>query len=163
MNAAMELVRLTAAFNARLWMENDRLELDVPADFPTGLVQLLREHKAEVLDYLSQHPQPSGQRWRIKFSESQYSDDAEIEDIRQSIHQRGVVLVWSTALDDLVAFHRPEFDLHDIPPGFVPYSTRELAVLFGQHGVPSHENLKLIHEAKKYGVRIIDDAEGKSS
>jgi hypothetical protein len=164
MTSAVELVRLAIAFEARLWIDDDRLELDVPADFPAGLVLLLREHKAEVLGYLRQHPIPAETQYRLKYPRFPQASDQELAEILQTVQQRGFVLVWSTNLNDLVAFHRPELDLHLIPPGFVPYSTRELAVLFSQDvEPPSTEGLRLIHEAKKYGGRIDNHQARESS
>ena len=42
------------------------------------------------------------------------------------------------------------------PPGFVPYSKQEMEELFGEgKDAPSPEGLRLIHEAKKCGARVI--------
>jgi hypothetical protein len=162
MTSAIELVRLAIAFEGRIWIDNDRLELDVPDDFPAGLIQLLREHKIEVLEYLRQHPKPAVKQYRLRYPEFPQTSDQELAEILQTVRRRGLILVWSTTLKDLVAFHRPELDLRQIPPGFVPYSTRELTVLFGQDAALSKEGLRLVHEAKKYGGRVIDDLTGGS-
>ena len=164
MTSAMELVRLAMAFEARLWVANERLELDVPEDFPDGLVQLLRENKAEVLGYLRQHPVPDVKKYPLKYPDRPRTSDQELAEMVQTVRDRGFVLAWSTALNDLVAFHKSEIDLRLIPPGFVPYSTKELAVLFSNdQDPPSIESLRLIHEAKKYGGRIIDGPAGSPS
>jgi len=66
------------------------------------------------------------------------------------------VLLWSTILEDYIAFYRTEADRKKIPPGFVPYSEQELRELFGEgKTAPSPNGLRLIHQAKKYGGRII--------
>ncbi len=60
------------------------------------------------------------------------------------------MLLWSTVLEDLVAFFKTEADRAKIPPGFVAYSEAELIHLFGDGGtMPSTHALKLIHDAKK--------------
>ena len=91
---------------------------------------------------------------------------SEMEEIELRLDERGYVLVWSTMLEDLVAFYESESYLKSIPPGFVPYSRHELIELFGDDkpAIPL-EKLRLIHEAKKSGARVVsqDEAEDEKS
>lgn len=52
MTTALELVRKARALGATLSTDGDRLELDVPVDFPDDLVEELRAHKASILSFL---------------------------------------------------------------------------------------------------------------
>jgi hypothetical protein len=56
-----------------------------------------------------------------------------------------------------VAFYKTEADREKIPPGFVPYSDKELFELFGKNSSPRKHTLRLIHEAKKLGARVVDN------
>ena len=57
---APDLICESEKRGARLWAEKDRLELDAPADFPDEMIELLRQHKAEVLAYLRNELNMSG-------------------------------------------------------------------------------------------------------
>lgn len=46
------------------------------------------------------------------------------------------------------------------PTPFSQASTREMAVLFSKDSASSTENLRLIHEVKKYGGRIVEGRTG---
>ena len=159
MTNATELVQLTRALGARLWVEGGRLELDAPADFPSGLIQLLRQHKGEVLAYLCQHSDKQ-QSYRLKYPRLEQPDDPELAEIVGCVNQQGYVLLWSTVLGDLIAFYKIGTNLAEIPPGFVPYSDRELQVLFVDGGLLPVESLRLIHEVKKFGGQIADESRG---
>jgi hypothetical protein len=63
-------------------------------------------------------------------------------------------------LGDLIAFYKIGTNLAEIPPGFVPYSDRELQVLFVDGGLLPVESLRLIHEVKKFGGQIADESRG---
>jgi hypothetical protein len=160
MTTAAELVQLVQALGARLWAEEERLELDAPDDFPSSLVQLLRQYKAEVLNYLRQHSNKRQQNYRLKYPELKQPDDPELAEMVRCVNQQGYVLLWSTVLGDLIAFYKVGTGLRDILPGFVAYSDRKLQVLFREGGLLSAESLRLIHEAKKYGGRITDESRG---
>lgn len=103
---------------------------------PADLREKIRLHKADLLDQLT--------------------DDSELVEIVQQVKRRGHVLLWSRALRDLVAFTQSEADRENVPPSFTVYTITELIEVFGE-GVPSPESLKLIHEAKKQGGRIISE------
>ena len=85
------------------------------------------------------------------------ADDRELQEIENRVLTKGYVLLWSNALNDFVAFYKTEADRGKIPPGFVPYSDKELFELFGKNSSPSKHTLRLIHEAKKLGARVVDD------
>ena len=59
-----------------------------------------------------------------------------------------------THFKDLVAFAQTDADRDNVPPDFTTYTITELMEVFGD-GTPSPGSLKLIHEAKKHGGRII--------
>ena len=61
-----------------------------------------------------------------------------------------------STLNDFVAFYKTEADRGKIPPGFVPYSDKELFELFGKNLSPRKHTLRLIHEAKKLGALVVD-------
>ena len=52
MTTAPDVVQQARSLDARLFLLGDKLELDVPDDFPEEVVDLLRVHKSQVVDYL---------------------------------------------------------------------------------------------------------------
>ncbi|MFC1944984.1 hypothetical protein ACFLX5_05880 [Chloroflexota bacterium] len=92
--------------------------------------------------------------YHLKYSDTQAISE-ELNEIVARVRGEGYVLLWSTVLEDSVAFYKTEADRQKIPPGFVPYSDQELWGLFGE-GKAAHspDKLRLIHEAKKKGARI---------
>jgi hypothetical protein len=50
---AHELVRQVQGHGAAIWANGDKLELELPDNFPDVLMDALRQHKTAVLDYLS--------------------------------------------------------------------------------------------------------------
>jgi len=85
------------------------------------------------------------------------ADDQELIEIENRVVTKGYVLLWSNALNDFVAFYKTEVDREKIPSGFVPYSDKELFELFGKNSSPRKHTLRLIHEAKKLGARVVDN------
>jgi hypothetical protein len=88
------------------------------------------------------------------------ADDQELTEIENRVVTKGYVLLWSNTLNDFVAFYKTEADRGKIPPGFVPYSDKELSELFGKNLSPRKHTLRLIHEAKKLGGCVVDDESG---
>ena len=133
---------------ARLWVQGDGLELDAPADFPEELVELLRMHKPEILEYVRNGPRSLGAGCEV-------TGEAEMLELQQRIEREGYVLVRSTVLEDFVAFYNTDGDRRKVPPGFVCYGQDELLELFGE-GRPefSADTLRLIHQAKRLGARV---------
>ena len=85
------------------------------------------------------------------------ADDRELTEIENRVLTKGYVLLWSNTLNDFVAFYKTEADREKIPPGFVPYSDKELYELFGKNSSPRKHTLRLIHEAKKLGGCVVAD------
>ena len=94
--------------------------------------------------------------YRLKYPDAP-ADDQELTEIENRVLTKGYVLLWSNTLNDFVAFYKTEADREKIPPGFVPYSDKELFELFGKSSSPRKHTLRLIHEAKKLGARVVDD------
>ena len=145
-----------------LKVEGDRL-LYHPASAASGeLVATLRQYKSEVIkllisqSYTEMSLQPKA--YRLKYPDARITRE-ELEQIAQRVKSEGYVLLWSTVLDDLVAFYHDEESRGKIPPGFVPYREGELNKLFGGHKQVSIAALKLIHEAKKAGGAKVTSCE----
>lgn len=99
---------------------------------------------------------PNAQEARLKYPSHDKATNAELADLEAQVNTKGYVLLWSNVLDDSIAFYRTEEDRKMIPPGFVPYSKEELGVLFAEGDkAPSLNGLRLIHEAKRLGGRVI--------
>ena len=92
---------------------------------------------------------------RLKYPDAP-ADDQELTEIENRVSTKGYVLLWSNTLNDFVAFYKAEADREKIPPGFVPYSDKELYELFGKNSSPRKHTLRLIHEAKKLGGSVVD-------
>jgi len=127
---------------------DDRLRLEPGSRVPLDLVEELRQHKQEIILKLK--------GYQFKYADPQASDQ-ELAEIKARVDVEGYVLLWSTVLQDLVAFYRDEVDQSKIPPGFVPYSLAELTELFGK-GKCSSDRLRVIHEAKRLGGHIVPGA-----
>ena len=101
--------------------------------------------------------------YRLKYPACDQATDAELAELKEQVDTKGYVLLWSNLLADFIAFYRSEADLREIPDCFVPYSKGELMVLFGyDEPDPSPNGLRLIHEAKKEGGRVLGDQDGDS-
>jgi hypothetical protein len=129
-------------------VSGDKLRLEPGSSVPKELVEELKAHKPEVLCLLKLRG------YRLRYPGNQVTDQ-ELTEIEARVERDGYVLLWSNALNDFVAFYKTEADREKIPPVFVPYSLAELDCLFG-HGKPP-ASLKLIHEAKKLGGRVVDN------
>ena len=93
--------------------------------------------------------------YRLKYPDAQATRE-ELEEIVERVHGEGYVLLWSTVLQDLIAFYRDDEAKSKIPTGFVPYSEAELEELYGDGKPPlSKSTLRLIHEAKKCGGCVV--------
>ena len=99
-------------------------------------------------------------RYRLKYPEHDQATDAELADLEEQVNTMGYVLLWSNLLADFVSFYRDESDLQRIPDCFVPYSEGEIWELFrDRENDPSPDGLRLIHEAKKQGGRVLSEEE----
>jgi len=92
--------------------------------------------------------------YRLKYPDVP-ADYQELTEIEARVERDGYVLLWSNILNDFVAFYKTEADREKIPPGFVPYSDKELFELFGKSSSPRKHTLRLIHEAKKLGGCVV--------
>lgn len=99
---------------------------------------------------------PLAERYRLKYPEGQTSQQ-ELAEIEALVQDKGVCLLYSHVLKDYIAFVKNDSYLKDVPPGFVPYSDDELRSLFGGPDSLSSAKLRLIHEAKKLGGRVVDN------
>jgi hypothetical protein len=87
-------------------------------------------------------------------------EEQELKEIVASVNRNGICLLYSTVLEDYIAFVKDESYLKDVPPGYTPYLDSELRMLFGGTTTPSTRTLRLIHEAKKRaGGRVISREE----
>ena len=119
-----------------------------PGSIPPELRPDLRQQKPEIISYLIQR------RYEPVYPHQDQRED-ELKELVRRVEDEGYVLLWSTVLQDLVAFHRDDVDLATIPAGFVPYSDEELRYVFNaDEGEPSPDGLRLIHAAKKTGAII---------
>ena len=98
---------------------------------------------------------PAG-NYRLKYPDAP-AHEQELTEIENRVLTKGYVLLWRNTLNDFVAFYKTETDREKIPPGFVPYSDKELYELFGKNSSPRERTLRLIHEAKKLGGCVVDD------
>ena len=132
----------------QITIAGDKLQFRPGSAVPPELIPEIKEHKQELLKILKL------KGYHLKYSEPE-ATDSELAEIKARVDVEGYVLLWSTVLQDLVAFYRDEEAKRNIPPGFVPYSVAELTELFGQGKSCSKDRLRLIHEAKKQGAHII--------
>ena len=148
-----DLLTEVQALGGILVIDHGRLIADVPDGFPDAIVQDLREHRAEIQAELAKR------RYRLVYPHPDQRED-ELRELMRRVGEEGYVLLWCTALDDLVAFHRSDVDPSKIPAGFVPYSDEELWHLFSEGGAqPSAHALRLIHAAKQAGAVITSSGE----
>ena len=145
-----------------LKVEGDKLLYHPASVASEELISTLRQHKSEIIGLLknqaSTQSDPQLKACRLKYPDARITGE-ELEQIAQRVQSEGYVLLWSTVLDDLVAFYHDEESRGKIPPGFVPYSEGELNKLFGGQKQVSIAALKLIHEAKKAGGAKVTSCE----
>jgi hypothetical protein len=130
----------------------DKLQLRPGSDVPPQLLEEVKAHKPELVKILKL------EGYRAKYPEPR-ATERELAEIVARVYHEGYVLLWSTVLQDLVAFYRDEADKVGIPPGFVAYSLPELTELFGDKKRTSLDRLRLIHEAKKSGGAKVTSCE----
>ena len=81
--------------------------------------------------------------------------DQEMKDIVSLVKKQGYVLLWSSVLEDSVAFIHDDYDPSKLPLAFTPYTLDELCMLFADNSL-SANSLRLIHVTKKRGETITD-------
>ena len=129
-------------------ISRDKLQLEPGSRVPEELVDELKSHKQDIILL--------EKGYRLRYPGNQVTDQ-ELTEIEARVERDGYVLLWSNALNDFVAFYKTEADRGKIPPGFVPYSDKELWELFGKNSSPNKHTLRLIHEAKKLGGCVVDN------
>jgi hypothetical protein len=72
------------------------------------------------------------------------------ESIARRLKEEGWVLVWSSVVNDQIAFVWDERTLSQVPANVVPYTRAEVKHLVGS----DPGMLKLVHEAKKHGAVV---------
>ena len=129
-------------------ISRDKLQLEPGSLVPEELVEELKSHKQDIILL--------EKGYRLRYPGNQVTDQ-ELTELEARVERDGYVLLWSNTLNDFVAFYKTEEDRGKIPPGFVPYSDKELFELFGKNFSPTKHTLRLIHEAKKLGGHIVDN------
>ena len=145
-----EVLERLEVLGVKLEVVGDKVRLFPGSLVPPDILEELRQHKSEIIEHLT------GKRYPLKYPDAP-ADDQELTEIENRVVTRGYVLLWSNTLNDSVAFYKTEADREKIPPGFVPYSDKELFELFGKSSSPRKHTLRLIHEAKKLGGCVVDD------
>jgi hypothetical protein len=163
MDASTILDRL-AVEQVEIRVVGDSLVASPASQVPPELVDEIFAHSEEIAALI-----PKGPTARVVFPDEPPGGAANIAEIRFQGVQHGYVLLWSSVLEDLVAFYGTDADLEKIPPGFVPYSLDELDKLFAdENNEWSPDSLRLLHHAKKQGAVVTEvrreaDDENRSS
>lgn len=98
----------------------------------------------------------------LLFGQDALPGDEELKEIVRRYSQDGYVLLYSTVLEDTIAFVKDADVTKRLPDGYIPYSRDELVELCRPEiAAISHRTLRLIHEAKKQGAIIKDRTERK--
>jgi hypothetical protein len=130
-----------AELGVSLSVAGERLAMRPGSKVPQALRDEVRDHKEDLIVRLAPRE----------------PNELELDEIQARVRRDGLVLLWSTVLADTVAFVRADADGANVPGGFTIYTLFELTSLFG--GEPLSEySLRLIHQVKKHGGRIIDQA-----
>lgn len=98
----------------------------------------------------------STERLHLKSPEN-LASALELAEIDAIVEDEDVCLLYSHVLKDYIAFVKNDSYLKDVPLGFLPYSIDELRSLFGGPDSLSSAKLRLVHEAKKLGRRVVDN------
>jgi len=145
-----EVLERLEVLGVKLEVVGDKVRLIPGSLVPPDILEELRQHKSEIIEHLT------SKRYPLKYPDAP-ADDKELTEIENRVLTKGYVLLWSNTLNDFVAFYKTEADREKIPPGFVPYSDKELFELFGKNSSPRKHTLRLIHEAKKLGGCVVDN------
>ena len=161
MKLALELVKQARAIGAEFTIESGRVRVRAPMPLPSNLLESLRDHKAMILEYLiSEGSRRDLKDYVLRYADQGQSNDYELYEICSRVEREGYVLLWSTVLEDFIAFYRGEDKRREIPPGFVHYSEDELWELFKDDAKgTSLASLRLVHEAKKHGGNIVSSTD----
>ena len=119
---------------------------------PEELVLPILKCKPEIMLRLVQR------KYELVYPDGICRDD-ELNEIEERVRKQGVVLLWSRVLEDLIAFVRDGYDTSLVPAGFTIYTESELATLFPDDAPVT--SLRLIHEAKRSGGKVIGNEPDK--
>jgi hypothetical protein len=133
------IIRRLDELGVTMTASGNRLDLRPGSRVPEDLQVAVRLHKLDLIDRLP----------------PELPDDRELAEIVSRVWKRGYVLLWSSVLQDTVAFTRTWEDSKHVPLAFTVYTLDELVSLF--NGDPVDEgSLRSIHSAKQLGGRIVD-------
>jgi hypothetical protein len=133
------IIRRLDELGVTMTASGNRLDLRPGYRVPEDLQVAVRLHKLDLIDRLP----------------LELPDDRELAEIVSRVWKRGYVLLWSSVLQDTVAFTRTWEDSKHVPLAFTVYTLDELVSLF--NGDPVDEgSLRSIHSAKQLGGRIVD-------
>ena len=115
----------------------EKLSLKPASRVPEQLMNQIKRYKSDLMNLL-----------RVQ-------RDQEMKDIVSLVKKQGYVLLWSSVLEDGVAFIHDDYDPSKLPLAFTPYTLDELCMLFADNSL-SANSLRLIHVAKKHGGKVTD-------
>ena len=112
---------------------------------PAELRPEIREHKSQIIALLH------GRTYRLHFAKGT-DPDIEYQELVRQVEEEGIVLLWSRTLKDFIAIFDMEADRSKVPAGFIPYSDKEVRILFSDD--KPEGSLRRIHDAKRSGADI---------
>ena len=137
----MRIDQLIKELNDRgvsMFADGEVLELKPQSRIPTELKEAIQLHKIEIINKIvPRHPL-----------------DSELTEIIRQVRAKGYVCLWSTVLEDNIAFVDDILEEDQRPEGFVIYTLDEITKLFAN--TKSENSLRLVHIAKKRGAKITD-------
>ena len=147
-----DLIRHIRATGADVQVRGDKVAIKPLNNIPTDVLTALIRNKGAVITRL--HREQSTNRTLLDHG-------VEMEKLRGSeerVRRQGHILIWSALLGEPVYFCRDEQAADNAPRGIVAYTLDELEILFGEpESSPAVTSFQMVHRAKKYGGRIIDD------
>ena len=133
------LIEYLADLGVSMVADGETLIVKPASLVPAELIDDIRLHKPELISKVPpRHPM-----------------DSELSEIVRQVRAKGYVCLWSTVLEDNIAFVDDILEDDLRPEGFVIYTLDELSKLFGDSSL-SADSLRMIHTAKKYGGKITD-------
>ena len=133
------LIEQLANLGVSMVAEGETLIVKPASLVPAELIDDIRLHKPELISKVPpRHPM-----------------DSELSEIVRQVRAKGYVCLWSTVLEDNIAFVDDILEDDLRPEGFVIYTLDELSKLFGDSSL-SGDSLRLIHVAKKRGATVTD-------
>lgn len=144
---AVDALRQAEAHGVRVWAVGDRLRY-MPKDAPRDLVDILRQHKPELLALLNKPFDSAQDKPAVVDAPTEWH----AQEIERRVEAEGVCVFWADVLGALVAFVQDEAHLARVPAGVVAFTSAELANLFPDHGeCVAASTLRLLYEAKRLG------------